>query len=195
MRRSSGVLGELDVRRVIDLGCGSGQLVSALLDDPGFTEIVGVDVSTRALTIAGRRLRLDRMPERRRERLQLFQAALTYTDRRFAGYDAAVLMEVVEHIDPPRLTALEQVVFGTARPGHVIVTTPNSEYNVRYTDLRVCVTATIASSGRGRNSVPGRPRSAMSTATASTSVRWVMTTLTSVHRLRWRSSPVGGADV
>ncbi|WKN60901.1 3' terminal RNA ribose 2'-O-methyltransferase Hen1 [Rhodococcus opacus] len=131
-----GVLGELDVRRVIDLGCGSGQLVSALLDDPGFTEIVGVDVSTRALTLTARRLRLDRMPERRRERLQLFQAALTYTDRRFAGYDAAVLMEVIEHIDPPRLTALEQVVFGTARPGHVLVTTPNAEYNVRYADLR-----------------------------------------------------------
>ncbi|MHA4850004.1 3' terminal RNA ribose 2'-O-methyltransferase Hen1 [Rhodococcus sp. MSC1_016] len=130
------VLDELDARTVIDLGCGSGQLVSALLDDPGYTEIAGVDVSTRALTIAGRRLRLDRMPERRRARLQLFQAALTYTDRRFAGYDAAVLMEVVEHIDPPRLPALEQVVFGTARPGHVIVTTPNSEYNVRYADLR-----------------------------------------------------------
>lgn len=130
------VLDELDARTVIDLGCGSGQLVSALLDDPGYTEIAGVDVSTRALTIAGRRLRLDRMPERRRARLQLFQAALTYTDRSFAGYDAAVLMEVVEHIDPPRLPALEQVVFGTARPGHVIVTTPNSEYNVRYADLR-----------------------------------------------------------
>ncbi|QSE94800.1 3' terminal RNA ribose 2'-O-methyltransferase Hen1 [Rhodococcus pseudokoreensis] len=128
-------LGELEARTVIDLGCGSGQLVSALLDDPRFTEIAGVDVSTRALTIAARRLRLDRMPERRRERLQLFQAALTYTDHRFAGYDAAVLMEVIEHIDPPRLTALEQVIFGAARPAHVIVTTPNSEYNVRYADL------------------------------------------------------------
>ncbi|MFE5704978.1 3' terminal RNA ribose 2'-O-methyltransferase Hen1 [Rhodococcus koreensis] len=130
-----GALGELEARTVIDLGCGSGQLVSALLDDPRLTEIAAADVSTRALTIAARRLRLDRMPERRRERLQLFQAALTYTDSRFAGYDAAVLMEVVEHIDPPRLTALEQVIFGTARPGHVIVTTPNSEYNVRYPEL------------------------------------------------------------
>ncbi|WP_245813696.1 3' terminal RNA ribose 2'-O-methyltransferase Hen1 [Rhodococcus marinonascens] len=130
-----GALGKLDARTIIDLGCGSGQLVSALLENPGFTKIGGADVSTRALTLAARRLRLDRMPERRRDRLHLFQAALTYTDHRFAGYDAAVLMEVVEHIDPPRLTALEQVIFGTARPGHVIVTTPNSEYNVRYTDL------------------------------------------------------------
>ncbi|MFF5206941.1 3' terminal RNA ribose 2'-O-methyltransferase Hen1 [Streptosporangium sp. NPDC000396] len=127
-----GALEELGARKVIDLGCGSGQLVGALLDRPGFTKVTGVDVSSQALTFAARRLKLDRMPDRQRERLELFQGALTYTDDRFAGYDAAVLMEVVEHVDPPRLGALERVVFGTARPGHVIVTTPNAEYNVRY---------------------------------------------------------------
>ncbi|MFF3441378.1 3' terminal RNA ribose 2'-O-methyltransferase Hen1 [Streptosporangium sp. NPDC002721] len=125
-------LEELGVSTVIDLGCGSGRLVGALLERPRFGRVAGVDVSSQALALAARRLRLDRMPERRRERLELFQGALTYTDARFAGYDAAVLMEVVEHVDPPRLDALERVVFGTARPGHVIVTTPNVEYNVRY---------------------------------------------------------------
>ncbi|MFI6507607.1 3' terminal RNA ribose 2'-O-methyltransferase Hen1 [Streptosporangium sp. NPDC050855] len=120
---------------VIDLGCGSGRLVGALLERPRFTRVTGTDVSSQALAIAARRLRLDRMPERRRERLELFQGALTYTDDRFAGYDAAVLMEVVEHVDPARLEALERVVFGTARPGHVIVTTPNVEYNVHYASL------------------------------------------------------------
>lgn len=130
-----GVLDEIAAHSVIDLGCGAGQLISALLDRPAVTEIAGVDVSTRALTLAARRLGLDRMPERRRDRVHLFQASLTYTDQRFAGYDAAVLMEVVEHIDPPRLAALEQVVFGTARPAHAIVTTPNAEHNVRYASL------------------------------------------------------------
>ncbi|MER5650458.1 3' terminal RNA ribose 2'-O-methyltransferase Hen1 [Streptosporangium sp. NPDC002524] len=125
-------LERLGVSTVIDLGCGSGRLVGALLDRPRFTRVAGVDVSSQALALAARRLKLDRMPERRRERLELFQGALTYTDVRFAGYDAAVLMEVVEHVDPPRLDALERVVFGTARPGHVIVTTPNAEHNVRY---------------------------------------------------------------
>ncbi|MBG0818112.1 3' terminal RNA ribose 2'-O-methyltransferase Hen1 [Planomonospora sp. ID82291] len=129
------VLGELGARTVIDLGCGTGRLVGALLDDPSFTKVAGADVSSQALAVAARRLRLDRMPDRRRERLELFQGALTYTDDRFAGYDAAVLMEVVEHVDPPRLAALERVVFGAARPGHVIVTTPNAEYNVRYAFL------------------------------------------------------------
>ncbi|MGW4637347.1 3' terminal RNA ribose 2'-O-methyltransferase Hen1 [Sphaerisporangium sp. NPDC004334] len=125
-------LADAGARSVIDLGCGSGQLLAELLAKPEITRVTGVDVSARALALAARRLRLDRMPETRRGRLELFQGALTYTDARFAGYDAAVLMEVVEHVDPPRLPALERVVFGEARPGVVVVTTPNSEYNVRY---------------------------------------------------------------
>ena len=95
--------------RILDLGCGSGALLPTLLSEPGLAEVVGVYVSHRALQEAARRLRLDRMPERRRDRLQLLQGALTYTDRRLVGYDAAVLMEVVEHLDPDRLPALEIV--------------------------------------------------------------------------------------
>ena len=75
------------------------------------------------------------MGDRQRDRLTIFQGALTYVDPRFEGYDAAVLMEVIEHVDPARLEALERVVFGRARPGAVIVTTPNSEYNVNYPAL------------------------------------------------------------
>ena len=122
-------------RRVVDLGCGSGALLPTLLSEPALTEVVGVDVSHRALQEAARRLRLDRMPERKRDRLQLLQGALTYTDKRLVGYDAAVLMEVVEHLDLDRLPALEHAVFGFARPLTVIVTTPNVEHNVRYRDL------------------------------------------------------------
>ncbi|WP_214107516.1 3' terminal RNA ribose 2'-O-methyltransferase Hen1 [Acrocarpospora catenulata] len=125
-------LDELGTRTVIDLGCGSGQLVGALLTRPGLHKIAGVDVSPHALALAARRLKLDHMPEARRARLELFQSSLTYTDARFAGYEAAVLMEVIEHLDPPRLPALERVVFDAARPEHVLVTTPNAEYNPRY---------------------------------------------------------------
>ncbi|MCT9075968.1 3' terminal RNA ribose 2'-O-methyltransferase Hen1 [Streptomyces fulvoviolaceus] len=121
--------------RVLDLGCGQGQLVQALLKDVRFTEIVGVDVSMRALTIASRRLKLDRMGERQASRVQLFQGSLAYTDNRLKGYDAAVLSEVVEHLDLPRLPALEYAVFGSARPRTVLVTTPNVEYNVRWESL------------------------------------------------------------
>lgn len=126
---------DLHAGSVIDLGCGMGQFLQRLLRTPAFTRIAGCDVSTRTLQIAARRLRVAEMSERQSARLSLFHAALTYEDDRFAGYDAAVLMEVIEHIDPPRLAALERVVFGAARPGSVIVTTPNSEYNTRYAGL------------------------------------------------------------
>lgn len=129
------VLLELGARSVIDLGCGSGQLLELLVKTPSFTRVVGSDVSTRSLQHAARRLHVDRMSERQAARVALFQGALTYEDERYAGFDAAVLMEVIEHIDLPRLEALEHVVLGAAKPTSVIVTTPNVDYNVRYEGL------------------------------------------------------------
>jgi 3' terminal RNA ribose 2'-O-methyltransferase Hen1 len=129
------VLRETGAARVLDLGCGQGELVRELLRDARFTEIVGVDVSMRALTIASRRLKLNRMGERQAERVTLLQGSLAYTDSRLKGYDAAVLSEVIEHLDLPRLPALEYAVFGAARPRTVVVTTPNVEYNVRWESL------------------------------------------------------------
>jgi len=122
-------------RRVLDLGCGDGRLLAALLRDPRFEEIVGVDASAAALDRAARRLRLGEMAPRQRGRIRLLPGALTYADRRLSGYDAAVLAEVVEHIDPGRLAALEQAVLGVAAPQTVVVTTPNAEYNPRYPGL------------------------------------------------------------
>nr|WP_202432464.1 3' terminal RNA ribose 2'-O-methyltransferase Hen1 [Streptomyces sp. SID7804] len=138
VQRRDAILAELrasGAARVLDLGCGQGQLVQELLRDPSFTEIVGVDVSMRALTIASRRLRLDRMGERQAARVKLLQGSLAYSDKRLKGYDAAVLSEVIEHLDLPRLPALEYAVFDVARPRTVLVTTPNVEYNVRWESL------------------------------------------------------------
>jgi 3' terminal RNA ribose 2'-O-methyltransferase Hen1 len=129
------VLRGAGAHRVLDLGCGPGALLRELLADPSFTEIVGVDVSTGALAAAERRLGTDRLSDHQRARITLRQSALTYTDSSLAGYDAAVLMEVIEHVDPERLPALERAVFGTAGPTTVVVTTPNAEHNVRYEHL------------------------------------------------------------
>ncbi len=121
--------------RVVDLGCGEGRLVQALLRDAAFSQVTGVDVSTRALERTAERLDVERMSDRQRERVALVQGGLTYRDRRFAGFDAATLVEVIEHLDEPRLAALEQVVFAHARPSTVVVTTPNREHNVRFDSL------------------------------------------------------------
>jgi 3' terminal RNA ribose 2'-O-methyltransferase Hen1 len=129
------VLREAGVRSVGDFGCGAGALTAELLAERDIDRVVATDVSARALQLAARRLRLDRMPERQRDRLEIFQSALTYRDDRLAGLDAAVLMEVIEHVDQPRLPALERAVFGFAAPGTVVVTTPNAEYNVHFGSL------------------------------------------------------------
>jgi 3' terminal RNA ribose 2'-O-methyltransferase Hen1 len=127
-------LAESGARRVVDLGCGSGALLRRLLAD-GYEKVLGADVSVRALEGAARRLGMDTMHDAKRARIELLQSPLTYRDRRLAGYDAAALVEVIEHLDPPRLGALEANVFATARPGTVVVTTPNAEYNVRWPGL------------------------------------------------------------
>jgi len=126
------VLRGAGAQRVVDLGCGEGRLLRSLLKDKQFTEIVGMDVSHRSLEMAAEKLRLEDLPRLQRERIKLMHGSLTYRDKRLAGFDAATVVEVVEHQDPPRLAAFERVLFEFARPRTVVVTTPNVEYNVKF---------------------------------------------------------------
>jgi len=122
-------------RRVLDLGCGEGKLIKQMLNDDQLEKIVGLDVSVRALERASERLALDRKPPALRDKVDLLHGSLTYKDDRIKGFDAAALVEVVEHLDPNRLSALEHVVFAHARPGTVVITTPNREYNALFNSL------------------------------------------------------------
>ncbi|MBN4004590.1 3' terminal RNA ribose 2'-O-methyltransferase Hen1 [Nostoc sp. LPT] len=130
-------LKQSNARRVIDLGCGQGNLLKTLLKDGFFEQITGVDVSYRALEVAQERLDRLRLPRNQWERVQLIQGALTYQDKRFSGYDAATVIEVIEHLDLPRLGAFERVLFEFAQPKTVVVTTPNIEYNIKFENLPV----------------------------------------------------------
>ena len=122
-------------QRVLDLGCGEGRLIRSLLDEKQFDMILGMDVACRSLEKAKDRLHLDRLPPKQQERVQLIRGSLMYRDHRLAGYDAAAVVEVIEHLDAPRLAAFERVLFEFAHPATVVLTTPNGEYNVKWDTL------------------------------------------------------------
>jgi len=124
-----------DAKRVVDLGCGEGKLLRTLLEDRTFDQIVGVDVSHRALEIATERLHLDRLPTRQREKISLIQGSLMYRDKRLSGFDVATVIEVIEHLDQARLAAFQRVLFEFAKPKAIVMTTPNVEYNVKFETL------------------------------------------------------------
>ncbi len=121
--------------RVLDLGCGEGRLLQALLKEKQFAEIVGMDVSHRALEIARDRLHYDRLPPVQKERVRLLHGSLIYRDQRLTGFDAVAVVEVIEHLDTPRLVAFERVLFECAKPKTIVITTPNREYNVKWETL------------------------------------------------------------
>jgi len=120
---------------VLDLGCSEGRLLKQLLDDRQFERIVGLDVSLQTLQRAAQRLGYDRLPPKQKERIELLHGSLIYRDQRLAGFDAAAVVEVIEHLDPPRLSAFERVLFEFARPQTIVLTTPNCEYNVKWESL------------------------------------------------------------
>ena len=126
-------LKELGAARVLDLGCGEGKLIRRLVKDRQFTEIVGVEASSLALARGASKL--EKLSEAQRKRVTLMQGALLYRDARLQGFDAAALVEVIEHVEPARLYHLERAVFGHASPRAIIVTTPNVEYNVLFETL------------------------------------------------------------
>ena len=129
------VLKETGAKRVVDLGCGEGKLLRLLLAEKQFETILGMDVSWRSLETAKERLRLDELPERQRSRIELIQGSLTYRDQRLNGFEAAAIVEVIEHLDAPRLATFERIVFEFATPQHVVLTTPNAEYNAVFETL------------------------------------------------------------
>lgn len=121
---------------VIDLGCGEGKLLALLMEDAGIAKVTGMDVSVAALEKAKKRLHADTLNPHQQKKLTLMQGSLVYRDDRIAGYDAACVVEVIEHIEPERLLTFEKVLFRDASPRTIILTTPNRDYNENYAHLK-----------------------------------------------------------
>lgn len=121
-------------RSVIDLGCGDGKLLRRLLPEEQFQFLAGVEASQRCLGWARRNLNLRH--RNRDSRIRLMQGSVTFRDNLMKGYQAAVSIEVIEHLDPERLDSFADVLFAGVRPQTAIITTPNVEYNVKFPNLK-----------------------------------------------------------
>ncbi len=115
------------VRSVLDLGCGPGELLLRRASHSQFERIVGIDILTSALAEARQKLLIT--VSNPHPQVSVARASFTEPDAKLTGFDAGVMLETIEHIDPNRLSQVETAVFGCFRPRLVLVTTPNAEYN------------------------------------------------------------------
>jgi len=111
-------------RTVLDLGCGQGWLMERLAADTEIEYVLGVDCDDEVLAGAS-----GRMPPPHRNRIGFEHTLFTWRCPAFTGYDAAVALEVIEHLEPAQLDAFADVLFDFARPPIAVLTTPNVEYN------------------------------------------------------------------
>ena len=137
LRKVAEIIEKSDAASVIDLGCGEGKLLSGLMKIKQLKSVVGMDVSIRSLEIAKERLNFDRLQPIQQEKLKLIHGSLMYRDSRLSGFDIATVIEVIEHLDFPRLKSFERVLFEFARPKTIVMTTPNVEYNVKFENLKL----------------------------------------------------------
>ncbi|TDQ36236.1 3' terminal RNA ribose 2'-O-methyltransferase Hen1 [Aureibacillus halotolerans] len=115
--------------RVIDLGAGEGKLLERLRLIPGIEELLAVEPSQAMLLRAMKAIEVSTEDG---IKPTLLQGSLFYYDHRLLDSDVIVLCEVIEHIDEERLPACMAMILDEYRPGALIITTPNKEYNQLY---------------------------------------------------------------
>ncbi|OFE13763.1 hypothetical protein PHACT_11980 [Pseudohongiella acticola] len=120
-----------EARCVVDLGCGNGELLVWLRELDQITRLIGIDIDTTVLAEARQALNIDMFNPS--AELKVCRGSFENTDWYSKGgdgsIDAAIMLETIEHIEPGRLSRVEDTVFRALRPPLVIITTPNKEYN------------------------------------------------------------------
>ncbi len=118
---------ETGAKKVLDLGCGSGSLLYRLLADPQFECVTGLEDSGVSLRQA--RAVLEDFLNEDPPRVKLIRGSYAERNPALIGYEAAAMVETIEHVRPEQLSKVELAVFGDYRPGCLFMTTPNREYN------------------------------------------------------------------
>ncbi len=113
---------------VLDLGCGPGELLLRLREHPQFVRLLGIDMDGRILADARAALGLNWLQPDARLAVRL--GSFEEVDAELTGFDAAVMLETIEHIAPGHLPRVERAVFAGMHPRLLLVTTPNQEYNL-----------------------------------------------------------------
>ena len=116
-------------KSVADLGCGSGSLLRRLVQEPVYTRITGLEQSGLSLKHACTMLE-EIAPDE--SRVSLLQGSYMDSGLDLTGFDAAAMVETIEHVNPGRLSEVQRAVFDHYRPDWLVMTTPNAEYNPLY---------------------------------------------------------------
>ncbi len=117
-------------QRVLDLGCGDGEFLLPLVGESWVQRVVGVEPAAARLASVQRAI--GAMEPAHRDKVTLLQGSVLDSAPWLAmarDCDAAVMIEVIEHLDPSQLSGLERVLFRDLAPRLAILTTPNADFN------------------------------------------------------------------
>ncbi|KAJ2852246.1 hypothetical protein IWW36_000388 [Coemansia brasiliensis] len=132
------------VQKVLDVGCGEGNVLAFLVapgpnDEHPIVQLYGIDIDANALLAARDRLLPDEA-DRRDLRVDPLSVQLFHGDATMhvpsISPDAVVCSEVIEHIsETDEVPALTRAILGSYRPRLAVFTTPNAEFNVNFPAL------------------------------------------------------------
>ena len=128
------------IEKMADFGCAEGKFIPRIKKLPFLTHLYAVDSKKEVLDeycvlnatplpwdlLFGRFTPLE---------VSIIHADVTIKDPRFQGLDAVSCIELIEHMELRQLEAFTDTLFGFFRPRVVIITTPNSEFNVFFPQL------------------------------------------------------------